>query len=62
MCLGCDLKNGEQTKILENSATNFVVYLENKSDIFKLHMTDGTHHTTKEIYHCPFCGRTLVKL
>ena len=27
MCLGCDLKNGEQTKILENSATNFVVIL-----------------------------------
>lgn len=62
MCSGCDLKNGERTKVIDNSTTDFVVYLENSANIFRLHMTDGRHHTTKEIYHCPFCGRCLERM
>ncbi len=61
MCFGCDLNNGERTKVIDNSATDYVVWLENESGVFRLHMTDGKHHTTKEIYHCPYCGRKLSK-
>lgn len=59
MCGGCDLKNGERVKVIDNSATDYVVYLEKCANRFRLHMTNGRHHTTKEIYHCPFCGRNL---
>lgn len=62
MCSGCDLKNGERTKVIDNERTDFVVYLENAANVFRLHMTNGRHHTTKEIYHCPFCGRDLQQL
>lgn len=61
MCMGCNLKFGEKVKILSNSATDFVVYMEYCTDAFRLHMTDGEHHTTRDIYHCPFCGRDLEK-
>lgn len=61
MCSGCDLKNGEQTRILDNSNTDFDVYLENVANRFRLHMTDEMHHTTRDIYYCPFCGRKLNK-
>lgn len=61
MCMGCNLKDGERIKVISNPATDFVVYIENRSDVFKLHMTDGRHHTEKDIYCCPFCGRVLVK-
>ena len=59
MCFGCDLKNGEREKVIDNSTTDFVVWLENCANTFRLHMTNGRHHTTKEIYYCPFCGRDL---
>ena len=61
MCIGCDLKNGERIKVISNSKTDFVVYMENSAEVFRLHMTDGQHHTTRDIYHCPFCGRNLEK-
>lgn len=61
MCLGCDLENGEFTRILSNKATDFVVNMEIIEGHVKLHMTDGEHHTTRDIYHCPFCGRNLEK-
>ena len=61
MCGGCDLKNGESVKIISNSNTKFEVDLENAGGTFRLHMTDCEHHTTKEIYYCPFCGRKLTK-
>lgn len=51
MCSGCDLKKGKRIKVIENSYTDFVVYLQNSANIFMLHMTDGRHHTTREIYH-----------
>ena len=60
-CFGCDLKNGERTKVIGNSNTDYVVWLENDAGDFKFHMTDGTHHTTKVIFHCPFCGRNLER-
>lgn len=61
MCSGCDLKNGERTRILDNSNTDFKVYLENVANRFRLHMTNGRHHTTRDIYYCPFCGGKLNK-
>ena len=61
MCIGCDLKNGESIDIISNSNTEFKVELENAAGTFRLHMTDGIHHTVREIYFCPFCGRKLKK-
>lgn len=60
MCVACEIKNGERTEVLDNSATDYKVYLENVANIFRLHMTDGRHHSTRDIYHCPFCGRQLI--
>lgn len=59
MCYGCDLKNGERTKVIDNACTDYVVYIENCVDNFRLHMTNGRHHTVRDIYYCPFCGRAL---
>lgn len=61
MCTGCNLSNGARTKVIDNSATDFVVWLENCANTFRLHMTNGIYHTTKEIYHCPYCGRSFER-
>lgn len=61
MCLGCDLKNGEKINLISNPKTDFKVFIENQEEVFKLHMTNERYHTTRDIYHCPFCGRTLDK-
>lgn len=60
MCVACEIQNGERTEVLDNSTTDFKVYLENVANIFRLHMTDGRHHSTRDIYHCPFCGKQLI--
>ena len=59
MCSGCELKNGERVSVLEPSTTDYKVYIENVANTFRLHMTDGKHHNTRDIYNCPFCGRNL---
>ena len=61
MCIGCDLKNGEKVVVLEPATTDYKVYLENCANVFRLHMTNGRHHNTRDIYYCPFCGRELKK-
>ena len=61
MCSGCELNNGERIRILDNSATDFDVYLENHANRFRLHMTNERNHTVRDIYYCPFCGRKLNK-
>lgn len=60
MCIACEIENGERTKLLDNHATDYKVYLENAANIFRLHMENGRHHSTRDIYHCPFCGRNLI--
>ena len=59
MCKCCDLENVERTIVIENLVTEHFVYLENRANTFRLHMTNGMHHTIRKIYYCPFCGREL---
>ena len=59
MCSGCNLKNGESVKLISNSNTEFQIDIENAGGTFRLHMTNNVHHTIREIYYCPFCGRNL---
>lgn len=61
MCIGCDLKNGERVVVLEPSTTDYKVYVENVAGVFRLHMENGRHHNTRDIYHCMFCGRKLSR-
>ena len=60
MCVAWEIKKGVRTGILDNSATDYKIYIENVANIFRLHMTNGRHHTTRDIYYCPFCGRKLI--
>ena len=49
MCIACEIKNGERTEILDNSATDYEIYIENVANIFRLHMTNGRRHSTRDI-------------
>ena len=60
MCIACEIKNGERTEILDNPATDYKIYIENAANIFRLHITNGRHHSIRDIYYCPFCGRKLI--
>ena len=60
MCIACEIKNGGRTDILDNSATDYKIYIENVANIFRLHMTNSRYHSTRDIYYCPFCGRKLI--
>ena len=60
MCIACEIKNGGRTEILDNPSTNYKIYIENVANIFRLHMTNGRHHSTRDIYYCPFCGSKLT--
>lgn len=60
MCVACEIENGERTRLLSNQTSDSKLYLENVANRFRLHMTDGRHHSTRDIYSCPFCGRRLI--
>lgn len=60
MCVACEIDNGDRTKLFDNSKTGYKLYMENVCNVFRLHMTDGIHHNTRDIYSCPFCGRRFV--
>lgn len=57
----CNLKNGERVDVLDLITTDCKAYIENVVGRFRLHITNGRHHHTIDIYYCPFCGRKLEK-
>lgn len=58
-CLGCQSVLEGNTLTLSNYE-GLELTIESMPEI-KLHMTDGFHHTTRDIFYCPFCGNKLTK-
>lgn len=59
MCFGCELKENQSNRLLSHEWTKSELWMERAAGVFRLHLVDGTHHSTRDIYFCPFCGRNL---
>jgi hypothetical protein len=58
-CMGCKtILKGEVLELANYEGMKLTI--ESMPEI-RLHMTDGLHHTTREIYNCPFCGNSFEK-
>jgi RNA polymerase subunit RPABC4/transcription elongation factor Spt4 len=61
-CSACKtFLNGEELEL--NNYKGLIVKIEpaRANEAPRLHITDGEHHITREIFYCPFCGNSLEK-